>query len=357
VLAALLALAVPLSADPSVEDIRAKHDLPALARARLLDGTLTIEVAGVRKAGEAARAAKGDQWHLGSDTKAMTATLVALFVERKKLRWDQPVAEILTDVDFDPKLARVTLEMLLAHRSGLSGDLLAYGGGKLWAKLWEPGLDVEEGRMLLAREMLGAPPASEPGSRFEYSNANYIISGAVLERLSGLPWERLIEKELFRPLGMRCGFGAAGEEGLDPPDQPWGHVREGSAWKPLFKDNPPPLGPAGTVHCDLASWGKFLQLQLDGGAGRPTKLLKPDSFKKLQSSYPGQEYTYGGWGRVSRKWAGASQVALTHAGSNTMNYCVAWLAPERNLAVFAAANAAGPEAERAVDEAVGGLLP
>lgn len=330
----------------SLDAIRAKHDLPGMARALLRDGKLTVEVAGVSRAGEDARVTPADQWHLGSCTKAMTATLVALFVERKLLRWDETLPELFPDLHLDPAYKNVTLDMLLAHRAGLAGDLPAYDGGKLWAKLWEPGLDVREGRAFVAKAMLEAPPASTPGSRFEYSNADYIIAGALLERLTGTSWENTIQKELFRPLHMRCGFGPAG-----------GHVREDGRWKPVNEDNPPALGPAGTVHCDLDSWAEFAQLHLDGDAGRPTPVLHPASFRKLHAAYPGQEYTYGGWIRVLRPWAGKSGVALNHVGSNTMNTADIWLAPERNLALLATTNAAGPEASSAVDEAVGTLNP
>lgn len=343
----ILLLCAPLyGADMTLDRIRAKRDLPGLARARLREGKLSVEVSGVRRAGEAARVQADDQWHLGSCTKAMTATLVALFVERGLLRWDETLTELFPQLKLDPAYRKVTLEMLLAHRAGLAGDLLAYDGGKLWARLWDPDLDPRDGRALVAKAMLEAPPASVPGTRFEYSNADYIIAGAVLERLADSSWETLMRSELFRPLGMSCGFGPAG-----------GHVREGDRWKPVDRDNPPALGPAGTVHCSMASWAKFAQLHLDGDAGRPTIILHPAAFAKLHSAYPGQEYTYGGWFRVSRPWAGKSGTALMHEGSNTMNTALIWLAPERNLALLAATNAAGPEASAAVDEAVGSLIP
>lgn len=356
-LAALLLCAAPATASESPLDaIRIKHGLPALSRALILDGSIEIESSGFRKTGDDARVRRQDRFHLGSCTKAMTATLAAIFVEREALRWDEPLAELLPSMKLHPAFEKVTLEMLLAHRSGLAGDVPAFDGGKLWAKLWEPGLDPSEGRRLLAEKMLGAAPDSAPGSRYEYSNANYIIVGAVLERVSGLSWEAVIQKELFLPLKMRCGFGPAADPRARVPDQPWGHVRKGEVWSPVHGDNPPPVGPAGTVHCSLADWSKFARLHLDGGAGRPTVLLGPKSFAKLHAAYPGQEYTYGGWLRLSRPWAGKSGAALMHMGSNTMNTAVIWLAPERGLGVLAAANAAGEGASRAVDEGVGTLI-
>lgn len=354
-LAALVLAATPAAAAAPLDAIRLKHGLPALSRSLTLDGNVETESSGVRKTGHAEHVRRTDRFHLGSCTKAMTATLAAIFVERKKLRWDEPLAELLPGVKLDPAFEKVTLEMLLSHRSGV-GEASTFDSGQLWAKLWEPGLDPSEGRRILAGKMLGAVPASAPGTRYEYSNANYMIVGAVLERVSGMTWEAAIQKELFRPLKMRCVFGPAADPKARVPDQPWGHVRKESAWSPVHGDNPPALGPAGTVSCSLLDWSKFARLHLDGGAGRPTVLLGPSSFAKLHAAYPGQEYTYGGWLRVSRPWAGKSGTALMHMGSNTMNTAVIWLAPERGLGALAATNAAGESASRAVDEAVGALI-
>ena len=85
-------------------------------------------------------------------------------------------------------------------------------------------------------EVLGVrPPEFAPGSRFTYSNAGYVIAGAVLERVAGKPWEQVVREDLLAPLGIRsAGFGAPGEAGAD--DQPRGHERRGEAWVPLEPD-------------------------------------------------------------------------------------------------------------------------
>ena len=357
---ALTPLKGACAAAPALEELRVKYGLPALGCAVIDHGTLTVQISGYRKNGDPTLAAKTDQFHLGSDTKAMTATLLAIFIQRGRLRWNSTLSELFSGVEMNEAYKKVTVEMLTAQRSGITGDVMNFDGGRLWRKLWDENLAPRAGRELLVASVLSAPPSYPPGSRFEYSNANYMIAGAILERLADDSWERLIQRELFGPLKMDCGFGAAGNAGADAPDQPWGHVKTPKGWLPqapgFHADNPPSLGPAGTVHCSMAGWAKFLKFQMDGYNRRPTPILKPDSFVKLQSVYPGQEYTRGGWLRVSRGWAGPGGVALNHAGSNTMNYAVAWLAPERDLGVLAVTNAAGDEATHAADEAVGALI-
>ena len=75
-----------------------------------------------------------------------------------------------------------------------------------------------------------------------------------------------MEQRLFEPYGMdECGFGAP------TGAQPWGHSDwDGGTPKDpdtAQSDNPPGLGPAGTVHCTLASWGQFVALHLRGARG------------------------------------------------------------------------------------------
>jgi CubicO group peptidase (beta-lactamase class C family) len=61
-------------------------------------GLIGVGVTGVRKAGTDALVTPDDKWHLGSDTKAMTATMIGLLVQQGKLRWDSTIGEVFTDL-------------------------------------------------------------------------------------------------------------------------------------------------------------------------------------------------------------------------------------------------------------------
>src|SRR5690349_14864330 len=78
-------------------------------------------VAGVRKRGTAERITLDDRFHLGSCTKAMTATLVAMLVEEGKLNWTTTLGELFADTvkPMHPVWEKVTLRQVLAHRAGL----------------------------------------------------------------------------------------------------------------------------------------------------------------------------------------------------------------------------------------------
>jgi hypothetical protein len=162
--------------------------------------------------------------------------------------------------------------------------------------------------------------------------------------------EDVIKERLFTPLGMTsAGFGGTGTPGQE--DQPWPHLENGS---PLLAngptvDNPPVMGPAGTVHASLEDWAKFIADHLRGARGEKA-LLKRESYEMLHR--PGLNDYAMGWIAVNRPWAGG--IALTHAGSNTMNYCVTWLAPEKGFAAVVWTNRGGQT--KAADEVIGALI-
>lgn len=101
------------------------------------------------------------------------------------------------------------------------------------------------------KTMLGAAPAG-PRGEFLYSNAGYVIAGAMMEAAMGASWEQMIVAQVFEPLGMSgAGFGA-------PDPGPLGH-RNGAAVAPGWRaDNLQAMGPAGKVHLRTGDMLRFL---------------------------------------------------------------------------------------------------
>ncbi|HCN29185.1 MAG TPA: penicillin-binding protein [Verrucomicrobiales bacterium] len=335
-----------------LEGIRARYDLPALGAAIVTaEGCQSLAVTGVRKKDAETPVTTADLWHLGSNTKAMTATLAAIAVEEGKLRWDSTLGELFPrqrDLKKSP-LAKATLTHLLSHWSGLPpnaqwGMLALAGGGRPGSERAQRALALE-----LAARTADLPA---PGERHEYSNFGYVLAGHMLEEVWRAPWEELMRRRLFAPLGIQnAGFGGTGTPGK--LDQPWPHNGKGEPMPgngPLV-DNPPVLGPAGTVHMALADWGLFLAEHLAGRAGRG-RLLKTAAYEHLHTAAQAGENYALGWLAVERPWGGR---VLNHAGSNTMNRSVTWLAPEKGFGVLACANTGAETASKALDD-VSGLL-
>src|SRR5688572_339725 len=182
-----------------LEELRARHGLPALGGAIVTaEGPAALAVVGVRVAGSEPKVESTDQWHLGSCTKAMTATLAARLVERGKVGWDDTLAEAFPDLadGMDPLWRDVTLRLLLANRGGAPANLDADG---LWGRLWAHSGTPREQRRELVEGVLLHPPEVAPGTKFLYSNAGYALAGALLETRMDTAWEDLLRKEVFEP--------------------------------------------------------------------------------------------------------------------------------------------------------------
>lgn len=349
---------------PALAELVAKHKAPALAAAVVKGGRITAHgVSGVRardltKGGDepSAAATLDDRWHIGSCTKAMTATLCARLVERGMLSWDRTLAEAFPDeaANMHEAYRAVTLRQLLTQRSGIGGAPV----GDLWIKLWAHKGETSEGRRLALRMITSAPPAYEPGQGHEYSNFNFMIAGLMAERAAGAPWEKLMQEEVFTPLGMTsAGFGpptAPGSRDAGALDNVRGHVsKSGRSMKPGPQaDNPPSLGPAGTVHCTIDDLARFAAVHLKGARGEPTGYLKPETFTLLHSAPPPPPNSNYAFGWVVREQKAYGGITIWHNGSNTMWYAEMLIVPGKNVAVAVACNAADADSQKAVKEAV-----
>src|SRR6476646_8153206 len=259
--------------------------------------------AGVRKRGTAERITLDDQFHLGSCTKAMTATLVAMLVEEGKLNWTTTLGELFADTvrPMHPAWGKVTLRQVLAHRAGLRFEPagLAQVFKELVGRPPRARLGtVPQQRLEIVRQALSRPPGIPPDTKYWYSNVGYILAGAVLEHLTGRAWEDLMRERLFQPLGISTGgFGQPGTAGKT--DQPWGH--SSVLGKPIDPGSPAahfPLyyGPAGMAHMTITDWAKFIALHLRGDPANPhcqAALLKLDTFAELHAVAPATPYSKG----------------------------------------------------------------
>jgi CubicO group peptidase (beta-lactamase class C family) len=132
---------------------------------------------------------------LASLTKGLTtATAILQLYEQGKVKLDEPVQTYLPDFNpaNDPRRAQVTIRMLLTHTSGIAGDLSLDGP-------W--GLDRADKAEGIHRA-LGAWVVSDPGELFHYCDINFIILGALLEKITGEPEDIYIQNNVFAPLGM-----------------------------------------------------------------------------------------------------------------------------------------------------------
>lgn len=320
-----------------------KHDIPGMVAAVIRNGQIVaIGNAGVRTRGQPEEIEITDRFHIGSDTKAMTAMLCGILVEQGKLRWNQTQGETFQELkaSMHPQYQSVTLEQLLTNRGGACGTI---DRKVLWGKLWQHKGTPTSARRLLLDGVTSQPPEASPGEKFIYSNAGFSIAGHMAEKVTGTSWEDLMREQIFRPLGMdSAGFGAPGTRTKN--DQPRGHQADGTPVEPdsinPLSDNPTAIGPSGTVHCSITDWARFVSANLPSAGAR---LVNPTTLRKLHTPTGSQpKYAMGWFIADGQPWARGP--ALMHSGSNTLWYAVTWLAPNQDFAVLVACNQADREA-------------
>ncbi|MET0504533.1 MAG: serine hydrolase [Luteibacter sp.] len=236
-------------------------DTPGMAVV-VVDGKDTTTYAyGVRKLGSPERVDAHTVFPLGSNTKAFTATALAMLVDQDKLAWDDRVADKLPGFRmYDAyTTGEMTVTDLLAHRSGLGlgeGDLMLVPG-------------TNRSRAELVHAIRYLKPAHSFRSSYDYDNVLYIAAGELLEAVSGQRWETFVQQRILDPLGMRDT-----QVSIDAklPDQVSLHAKisgpvRGSGKQSVLGNvmTGDVFAPAGALMSSAEDMGKWLQVQLDHG--------------------------------------------------------------------------------------------
>lgn len=341
----------------------ARYDLPAIAAAVVKDGrVISAGAVGTRRAGAKIPVTINDRFHLGSDTKAMTALLAAMLVEEGKLRWDTTIAETFPELaeKMDRRLQRVTLEQLLSHTSGIPTDNEEIF--RVYQEAMSQDGNLDDLRYWLVRQWSKQPVEFDPGTKFAYSNMGYTIIGAMIERAGKKTWDEEIRQRIFIPLKLLTA-GLGPQSSLGKIDAPVGHSIVDGKIKAILAgpngDAPPIIGPAGIAHMsigDFASWAGW-----NAGEGkRNPALVKPETMRKLHTPVitmparkdaapgtpPGGKYALG-WGELTVDWA--PYPLLYHGGSNGMNLAHIWIDTKRDFAMVIVTNIGGHKATTALN--------
>ena len=254
------------------------------------------------------------KFSLQSVTKQFTAAAIMLLVQDGKLSLDDSVAKHYGAAP--PMWNAVTIRHLLTHTAGIGVPFTTED--ELRFRTYRDAIEIAAGRA----------PSFEPGARFQYSNAGYMLLTAVIESIAGQPYGDFLRERVFAPLGMHnTGYGAI------PGGVMRGYRRHGveGTWELLDPVNLDVLGGAGGIYStldDMLIWSRAL----DGN-----DILSSDSKKAMFTDYG---YNYGfGW-RFATKYG---RRLVWHTGS----YYVAGFAsifdrfPEEGLAVIVMTNNSG----------------
>ncbi len=310
--------------------------LTGVAVAVMTDGQLAGAAAsGERRRGSGIPVTVDDRWHVGSITKSMTATLLAVLEGEGRLSLDDTLPALLPDVHMAGGWSACSLHHLLTHTAGARANF-PHRMQRVWPAT--PGELVAARRRFIAA-VLARGPKSPCGERFAYSNVGYTIAGHIAETVAGKPYEALLQERVFAPLALAsAGFGPP--QGDAPNQEPIGHVvllrwfRKRMDPFRTRADNSPVMAPAGTAHMTIGDLARFGAAHLAGETATSPSLLPRAAWERLHTPFL-DDYACG-WVRYQSDRVGGP--VLWHNGSNTMWYALLTLVPSRNTVLAFATN-------------------
>jgi CubicO group peptidase (beta-lactamase class C family) len=238
--------------------VREKRNLPAVAACVVYgDRVMVASAVGVRKWGDDTPATRDDRFHIGSIAKPMTATLVGILADQKKVRLDTTLEKMFPELraDMRAEYRAVTLSQLLGHVSGMP-----YQPKTSERDTDARGDTLADKRYEYVKAAVRDEPEVPPGTRFVYGGGS-VIAASYLERAARQPFEELLAQHLFKKLKMTsAAFGST----ATPPDEvdgPWEHEVVDGKPKPAPPDaaqSAQVRAPTGrNVVCTVGDLGRF----------------------------------------------------------------------------------------------------
>ena len=310
-----------------------KHGVVGASLALRLGDETAVAATGVLNVRTQQPVTPDSVFQIGSITKVWTATLVMQLVDEGLLDLDEPVATHLPDFRVaDPEVSRtVTARQLLAHTSGIDGDLFA---------------DTGRGDDAIQKYVERMAPLTQvhpQGATMSYCNSGFTLLGRLVETLRGATWDAVLRERLLVPLGL-ASAGTLPEEALL-----WGaaagHVVPNGSTEPevvpqwgIYRS----VGPAGLIHATARESLALAQLHLDGGvAPDGTRLLSERScalMREPQVEIP-DPYTLGshwGLGWFLMRWS--DREVFGHDGSTLGQGAFLRILPDAPLSVSLVTN-------------------
>ncbi len=252
--------------DNLAQQVLAKTGVPSVSLAVVQNGHVVyLHAYGVARLAPRVAARPEMRYSIGSISKQFTATAILMLAEEGKLSLDDPVARFLPDLT---RANEVTIRQLLSHTSGYQD---------YWPQDYVPPFMLQP---ITAEKILNLwankPLDFDPGTKWQYSNTNYVIAGVIAEKASGTPLLDFLQERIFTPLKM-ASVANIDQNKLGDTD-PTGYMRyalgplrpapkEGRGWLFAAGELAMPVG-------DLAKWDIGMMDEA---------LLKPGSYKQMET--------------------------------------------------------------------------
>lgn len=270
-----------------------------------------------------------DRFHLGSNTKAMTAFIIAKFVEKGQLNWNTKFFNIFPEWKKSSRSEYydITLEELLSHHAKIQ----PFQGAPDDPKIPDFKGGTQKEREQFGKFVLTLDPIKpESGQTFAYSNAGYTLATLMLEKVTKKSWEQLVEKVFNKDLKLNVKF--SWPENQKSKDT-WGHFTENGKLTPVPSNTDYKINytePSGDLNMKLKDYIKFIQLNLDGLKGN-NNYLQSSTYKYIHTKF--RDYSIG-WYNIhenGKDWS-------THYGTDGTYYAVTQIDRTQFLAYIIFAN-------------------
>ncbi|MEZ5545172.1 MAG: serine hydrolase [Lysobacteraceae bacterium] len=343
--------------DRQFDQAMQRYQLPGLALGVVRDGkVIYLRTGGERRIGSGEAIGPDTLFKIASNGKAMTAAALARLVDAGKLDWNDPVKRHLPAFRMnDPWVeAQFTARDMLIHNSGLplgAGDLM----------LWPEPNDFSREHIIASLAHL--KPSTSFRSAYAYDNLMYLVAGEVGAAIAGVPYETLVKREVFEPLGLsRCVVGAFERDAVGDIAAP--HLRTDKGFAVASAD-PPQVAPitsaaAGGIRCSVRDMTTWIANWLD--PQRTPNWLSADQRRAAftgwmpmpigarQAAWDASHFNaYGhGW-RISDTHG---QFRVAHTGTLEGMLSAVTMLPDRNLGYVLLLNSNADDARIALNQAV-----
>ncbi|WP_125716724.1 serine hydrolase [Pseudoalteromonas rubra] len=251
-----------------VEAMETFH-IPGIALAVVERGQVVLSKGfGVRHIANQDKVDADTLFGIASNSKAFTATALAMLVDEGKLSWDDKVIKHIPEFRLaDPYATReMTIRDLLSHRSGLgkgAGDLM----------IWP---DTDKSMAQLLKGIAHLPTNSSFRSEYAYNNLMFVVAGEVVHRVTGQDWRTFVEQRMFKPLGMQTS--KAGFARIPEQNKNWatGSIYWEGQLTPFFIDYLEDFRGAGAIASSANDMSRWLLTQLSQGQMPDGKRLFSD---------------------------------------------------------------------------------
>jgi len=322
------------------DSIRKVYNIPELSYAVISSHT-TLEIAALGKHSNQLpdTATLNDRYHIGSNTKAMTAFMIAKYVEHGSLQWNTKFFAVFPEWRNKSHTAylQITLQDLLTHKAGIQpfqGEddpaIPSFKGTKQQKR-------NQFGKFVLALE----PVKPDQQNPFVYSNAGYTLATLMVEKITGKSWEQLMDKVFNKDLHLQVKY--SWPENQQQKDT-WGHSTENGQLKPVPSTTDYHLDytePAGDLNITLKDYIKFIQLNLKGLKGE-NNYLKAATYTFIHN---GVEHYALGWFNIYENGKALS----VHAGTGAFTYfTIVHIDRQKDTAYLIFTNAYNPDTQQGV---------